>query len=113
LCDGVHRGGEPGAHACAECQRLRTVSRTDLSRPWGTGGTRSRSGKTWSTITASPRGTRVSAASSGHYAARRPPRRASSSRPRPAKKARSTTATAARWSATGARGSTAVRGSSS
>ena len=46
-------------------------------------------------------------------AARRPPRRASSSRPRPAKKARSITATAARWSATGARGSTAGHGSSS
>ena len=33
LWDGVHRRCEPGAHACAECQRVRTVSRADCRGP--------------------------------------------------------------------------------
>ena len=33
LWNGVDPRGEPGAHACAECQRLRTVSRADCRGP--------------------------------------------------------------------------------
>jgi hypothetical protein len=69
------------------------------------------SGKTLSTTTAFRRGMRVSAGSWWHSAAALLWTPASSSPPRPVKKAKSITATA-RWSATAARGSIGARASS-
>ena len=96
---GVHRRGEPGAHARAERQRLRAVSRADRR------GARARAqrGRDLAGPGRRPRLHRAvrERPSLRREAARRRrrPRRASSSRPRPAKKARSTTARG-RWSAT-------------
>ena len=99
-----HRRAEPRARAPASRIARSSPRRSRVAAtPW-------RSGRTWSTTTAFPRATRVSAASSWPCAAARRRTRASSSRRRRAKKARSTTARA-RWSATAAPASTDARGS--
>ena len=104
---------EPRAHACAERQRLRAVSRADCRGA----GARTQRGRDLARPGRRPRLLRAvrecPSLRRDTARQRRPPRRASSSRPRPAKKARSTTARRADGPRPRARGSTDARGSSS
>jgi hypothetical protein len=111
LRDGGHRHCEPDA--CAECECMRTVPRADCR---GTGARTerrcdlARPGRRPRLLRA-VRECPALRPETARHGARRGARRHHD--PRPAKKARSTTGTVGRWSATGARASTDARGSSS